>query len=188
MCSQAEASHAPRPAFRAPPQGPTFLEKTAGVKTGEHGVHIFKYTFFFTSSLPSFSLWGALAAAFSAARNPTRPARAARPYGPGGVGDLSARAAAQHMSETLGQQVIIDNRPSAGGVLAAEMVAKAEPDGHTMLLLNNQQAISVPLFKSLPYDPLRDFQCVSSVGRFSLVILVAPDAPVQDAERSHRAG
>jgi tripartite-type tricarboxylate transporter receptor subunit TctC len=115
--------------------------------------------------------------AFAADTYPTRPVRLVVPFGPGGVGDLSSRAVAQHMSETLGQQVIIDNRPSAGGVVAAEMVAKAEPDGHTILLLNNQQAISVPLFKSLPYDPLRDFQGVSSVGRFSLVILVVPDAP-----------
>jgi tripartite-type tricarboxylate transporter receptor subunit TctC len=141
-------------------------------------VHILRFNTRLLSYFAHFALCMALTAnAFAAESYPTRPVRLVVPFGPGGVGDLSARAAAQHMSETLGQQVIIDNRPSAGGVLAAEMVAKAEPDGHTMLLLNNQQAISVPLFKSLPYDPLRDFQCVSSVGRFSLVILVAPDAP-----------
>ncbi|MGZ5165110.1 MAG: Bug family tripartite tricarboxylate transporter substrate binding protein, partial [Burkholderiales bacterium] len=88
-----------------------------------------------------FALCVALTAnVFAAESYPTRPVRLVVPFGPGGVGDLSARAVAQHMSETLGQQVIIDNRPSAGGVVAAEMVAKAEPDGHTMLLLNNQQA------------------------------------------------
>lgn len=113
---------------------------------------------------------------FAAEHYPARPLRIVVPFGPGGVGDLSARAVAQKMSDTLGQQVIIDNRPSAGGVVAAEMVAKAEPDGHTMLLLNNQQAVSVSLFKSLPYNPLRDFQPVSSIGSFSLVILVTPDS------------
>jgi len=118
-----------------------------------------------------------IAPASAAERFPARPLRIVVPFGPGGVGDLSARAVAQKMTETLAQQVIIDNRPSAGGVVAAEMVAKAEPDGHTMLLLNNQQAVSVSLFKSLPYDPLRDFQAVSSIGSFSLVILVTPDAP-----------
>jgi tripartite-type tricarboxylate transporter receptor subunit TctC len=93
------------------------------------------------------------------------------------VGDLTARVVAHKVSELLAQQMIVDNRPSAGGVVAAEMVAKAEPDGHTMLLLNNQQAVSAALFKSLPYDPLRDFQPVSTVGNFSLVVLVSPGSP-----------
>jgi tripartite-type tricarboxylate transporter receptor subunit TctC len=105
---------------------------------------------------------------------PSRPLRIVVPFAPGGVGDLTARVVAQKMSEGLGQQMIVDNRPSAGGVLAAEMVAKAEPDGHTMLLLNNQQALSVSLFKSLPYDPVRDFQAVSTVGSFGLAMLVGP--------------
>lgn len=108
---------------------------------------------------------------------PSRPLRLVVPFGPGGVGDLTARAVAQKMAESLGQQVIIDNRPSAGGVVAAEMVAKAEPDGHTLLLLNNQQAVSVSLFKSLPYDPLRDFYPVSTIGSFSLAVLAATNSP-----------
>ena len=108
---------------------------------------------------------------------PSRPMRIVVPFAPGGVGDLTARVVAQKMSELLGQQMIADNRPSAGGVVAAEMVAKAEPDGHTMLLLNNQQAVSVALFKSLPYDPVRDFQPISNVGTFSLVLLAAPNSP-----------
>jgi tripartite-type tricarboxylate transporter receptor subunit TctC len=108
---------------------------------------------------------------------PSRPLRIVVPFAPGGVGDLTARVVSQKVGEILGQQMIVDNRPSAGGVVAAEMVAKAEPDGHTMLLLNNQQAVSVALFKSLPYDPLRDFEPVSTVGNFSLVILANPGAP-----------
>ena len=110
---------------------------------------------------------------------PSRPLRIVVPFGPGGVGDLTARVLAQKMGENIGQQVIVDNRPSAGGVVAAEMVAKAEPDGHTMLLLNNQQALSVSLFRSLPYDPLRDYQPISTVGSFSLAILVAPNSPLK---------
>ena len=115
--------------------------------------------------------------ALGAERFPTRPLRLIVPFGPGGVGDLTARAVAQKITEPLGQQVIIDNRPSAGGVVAAEIVAKAEPDGHTLLLLNNQQALSVSLFKSLSYDPLRDFAPISTIGTFSLAVLVAPNSP-----------
>jgi tripartite-type tricarboxylate transporter receptor subunit TctC len=117
--------------------------------------------------------------ALAAESYPSRPLRIVVPFGPGGVGDLTARVLAQKLSESMGQQAIIDNRPSAGGVVAAEMVAKAEPDGHTLLLLNNQQALSVSLFKSLPYDPLRDFQPISTVGSFSLAILVAPGSPLK---------
>jgi tripartite-type tricarboxylate transporter receptor subunit TctC len=115
--------------------------------------------------------------AVAADKYPLRPLRIVVPFAPGGVGDLTARVVAHKVSELLAQQMIVDNRPSAGGVVAAEMVAKAEPDGHTMLLLNNQQAVSVALFKSLPYDPLRDFQLVSTVGNFSLVLLVIPGSP-----------
>jgi tripartite-type tricarboxylate transporter receptor subunit TctC len=115
--------------------------------------------------------------AVAADKYPSRPLRIVVPFAPGGVGDLTGRVVAHKVSELLGQQVIVDNRPSAGGVVAAEMVAKAEPDGHTMLLLNNQQAVSVALFKSLPYDPLRDFQPVSTVGNFSLVLLVSSGSP-----------
>jgi tripartite-type tricarboxylate transporter receptor subunit TctC len=125
----------------------------------------------------------ALAAAAAQAQNyPTKPIRFLVPFGPGGVGDLTARVAAQKMSASLGQQVIIDNRPGAGGIVAAQLVAKAEPDGYTMLLLNNQHAVSMALFKSLPYDTLKDFAPVSPLGTFSLVLLVNPDATIKSAK------
>ena len=78
---------------------------------------------------------------------PTKPIRLVVPFGPGGVGDITARTVAQKMGETMGQQIIIDNRPSAGGVVAAEMVARAEPDGNTLMLLNNANAESIAMFK-----------------------------------------
>ena len=118
----------------------------------------------------------------TAERYPSRPLRLVVPFGPGGVADLTSRSIAPKMAESLGQQVIIDNRPSAGGVVAAEMVAKAEPDGHTLLLLNNQQALSVSLFKSLPYDPLRDFAPISTVGSFSLAVLVGANSPYKSVK------
>ncbi len=121
-------------------------------------------------------------AAWGAESYPVRPIRFLVPFGPGGVGDITARVVAQKMSELLGQQVITDNRPGAGGIVASQVVAKAEPDGYTMLLLNNQHAISMALFKSLPYDTLRDFAPVGSLGTFSLVLMVNPDSPLKSAK------
>jgi tripartite-type tricarboxylate transporter receptor subunit TctC len=121
----------------------------------------------------------ALAAASAAGAQsfPARPMRLVVPFGPGGVGDITARAVAQRMGDAMGQQVIIDNRPSAGGIVASELVAKAEPDGHTMLLMNNTNAVSATLFRKLPYDTVRDFATVSTIGAFSIVVLVSPETP-----------
>ena len=113
---------------------------------------------------------------------PARPIRFLVPFGPGGVGDITSRAVAQKLSAALGQQVIVDNRPSAGGIVATEIVAKAEPDGHTLLLLNNAHAVSAALFKSLPYDTVRDFAPISTISTFSIVLLVSPDSPLRSVK------
>ncbi len=113
------------------------------------------------------------------AHYPAKPIRFVVPFGPGGVGDITARTVAQKMGEAMGQQIVIDNRPSAGGIVAAEMVARAEPDGYTLMLLNNANAVSMAMFKSLPYDTLKDYAMVSTIAAFSLGVLVAPDAPVK---------
>jgi tripartite-type tricarboxylate transporter receptor subunit TctC len=119
-------------------------------------------------------------AGFAAAQDfPRKPIRFVVPFGPGGVGDLTARTVAQKMGETMGQQIIIDNRPSAGGVVAAEMVARAEPDGYTLMLLNNANAVSMAMFRKLPYDTLNDFAMVSTLGAFRAGLLVSPDSPVK---------
>ncbi|MGQ0546775.1 MAG: tripartite tricarboxylate transporter substrate-binding protein [Betaproteobacteria bacterium] len=105
------------------------------------------------------------------------------PFGPGGVADITARVVAPKMAEGLGQQVVVENKPSAGGILAGQEVARAEPDGHTLLLINNGTAVSKALFKSLPYEPA-NFAMISTIGFFPLVILADPKAPlkgVQDA-------
>ena len=125
----------------------------------------------------------ALASGVASAQGyPSKPIRLVVPFGPGGVGDLTARVVAQKMSEKMGQQVIIDNRPSAGGIVAAELVAKSEPDGYTLMLLNNTNAVSAAMFKKLPYNTLRDFATVTTIGAFSLGLLVAPNAPVKSAK------
>ena len=102
---------------------------------------------------------------------PTKPVRIVLPFGPGGVADITTRTIAPHLTQGLGQQVVVENMPGAGGIRAAETVARAEPDGHTLLLLTNGNAVSQALFKSLPYDPVNDFAMISTVGYFSLVIV-----------------
>lgn len=111
---------------------------------------------------------------------PAKPIRLLVPFGPGGVGDITSRAVMQKMSESIGQQIIIDNRPSAGGIVATELVAKSEPDGYTLYLMNNTNAVSAAMFRKLPYDVVRDFAMVSTIGGFSLVVLVSPDSPVRN--------
>jgi tripartite-type tricarboxylate transporter receptor subunit TctC len=124
----------------------------------------------------------ALAAAATSAMAqgyPTKPVRIVVPFGPGGVADISARAVAQKMGESMGQQVIVENKPSAGGILASETVAKAEPDGYALLFITNGNSVSESLFKSLPYNSVRDFAPVSTVGFFYFVFVVKNDSDIK---------
>ena len=107
----------------------------------------------------------------------SKPLRIVVPFGAGGVADLTARTVAQKLSESLGQAVLIDNKPGAGGVVAGDAVAKADPDGHTLLLISNATAVSAGLFKTLPFDTLRDFAPVSTLGYFDLAVITPSDSP-----------
>ena len=111
---------------------------------------------------------GARAQAF-----PARTIRVVVPFGAGGLADLTARVVAERLGQALGQAVVVDNRPGAGGVAAGEAVARAEPDGHTLLLISNGTAVSASLFKSLPFDTLRDFAPISTLATFDIVITCA---------------
>lgn len=108
---------------------------------------------------------------------PSKPIRVVVPFGAGGVADLTARAVGQKLSEVVGQPVVIDNRPGAGGAVAGELVARAEPDGHTLLLMSNATAVSAGLFKSLPYNPRTDFAPVSLLGLFDMAVVVPANSP-----------
>jgi tripartite-type tricarboxylate transporter receptor subunit TctC len=121
-------------------------------------------------------LFAALLTAGAAHAFPTKPVRIVVPFGPGGVADITARVVAPKMAESLGQQVLIENKPSAGGIVAGQEVARAEPDGHTLLLISNGTAVSKALFKSLPYEP-SGFGMISTIGFFPLVILADPKSP-----------
>lgn len=113
-------------------------------------------------------------AATAQAAFPSRPLRIVVPNAPGGAADLTARAVGQKISEALGQPVVIDNKPGAGGVVAGDTVAKAAPDGYTLLLISSGTAVSASLFKSLPFDTVKDFIPVAPLASFDLVI-VAPE-------------
>jgi tripartite-type tricarboxylate transporter receptor subunit TctC len=101
------------------------------------------------------------------------------PFGPGGVADLTVRMVAQKMALSMKQPIIVENRPGAGGVVAASTVAKATPDGYTLLLMSNATAVTVNLFKKLPYDTQKDFTPISTLGYFDLALVVNKKLPVK---------
>jgi len=111
--------------------------------------------------------------AWAQSRFPERAITLIVPFAPGGIADLTARAVAEQMTRSLGQPVVVDNRPSAGSIVGSQAVAVARPDGHTLLLISNANAVSVGLFKKLPYDPLKDFVPISTLGFFDLGLFVA---------------
>jgi tripartite-type tricarboxylate transporter receptor subunit TctC len=102
---------------------------------------------------------------------PAKPVRVVVPFGPGGIADTSLRIVAEKLTGELGQQVVVENQPGAGGITAAMNALKAPADGYTLALLTNGTAISVPLFKKLRFDPLTDFTPVSSVAFFDFVLV-----------------
>ena len=96
---------------------------------------------------------------------PTRPVRVVVPFSPGGAVDGPMRVIAQELSKRLGQQVFIENKPGAGATIGSDKVAKSAPDGYTLLLASQTNAISASLYRSLPFDPVEDFTPISLIGR-----------------------
>ena len=110
---------------------------------------------------------------------PNRPIRLILPYGPGGVSDITARTIGPRLSEILGQPVVIENRPGGASIPATDMVAKAAPDGYTIVLATTAMAANNYLFKTLPYDVQKDFAPVTLVGVVPTVLVVHPDMPAK---------
>ena len=110
---------------------------------------------------------------------PNRPIRLIVGFGAGGLADITMRIVAEKLGERLGQRVIVDNRPGAGGAVAAQAAASAAPDGYTLIVLSIGTAISVSLIKSLPFDPVKDFTPVSSVAYFDLLLLTNASSPIR---------
>ena len=108
---------------------------------------------------------------------PDKPVRIVVPFAAGGVADITVRVVADRLGGKLGARFYIENQPGAGGIAAARTVIAAAPDGYTLALLSNGTAVSVSLFDHLPYDPLRDFEPVSSLGFFDFVFATNADSP-----------
>src|SRR4030081_1205164 len=107
--------------------------------------------------------------AHAEARYPDKAVRIVLPFAAGGVADITARIIAEKLGDRLGQSFYVENQPGAGGISAARTVISSAPDGYTLALLSNGTAVSVSLFKKLPFDPLRDFEPFSSLGFFDFI-------------------
>ncbi len=104
------------------------------------------------------------------------------PFAPGGIADLTARAVAKEMSASLKQPIVVDNKPSAGAIVGSQHVARAAPDGLTLLLMSNANAVSAGLFRKLPFDAINDFAPITTLGFFDLALFVAADSPLKTVD------
>jgi len=126
----------------------------------------------------------AMGVASSAAQNyPSRPVTFITPFAAGSVTDATARMIALHLQGALGQPFIVENRAGAGGLVAAQAVSRANPDGHTLLITTNSTHSAAPgLFKNVPYDPIKDFTAVARIGSFPSLIAVHPGQPINSMQ------
>jgi tripartite-type tricarboxylate transporter receptor subunit TctC len=126
---------------------------------------------------------GLAAAGAHAQTYPSKPIRMVVPFTPGGTTDILARTVGQKLGEAWGQPVVVDNRPGAGGNIGSELVAKAPPDGYTLLMGTiSTHAINASLYRRLPFDPTRDFAPVSRVGTLPNILIVHPSVPVKSVK------
>ena len=124
-----------------------------------------------------------LAPALHAADNfPTRPIRMIIPSGAGGITDIIGRSIAPRLSDSLGQQVVIDNRPGASGILGTGIVAKSTPDGYTLLMVFPSHTVNQSLFKDVPYDTAKDFAPITLVSAVSPVLIVGVQSPARSVK------
>ena len=113
---------------------------------------------------------------------PTKPIRIVVPFAAGGVTDLLGRTVARKLSADLGQQVVVDNRPGAGGNIGTELVAKSPADGYTLLVVPSSFSINPSLYDKVPYDALKDFEPVSIIASYAMVLMTHPSVPVRSVK------
>ncbi len=126
-------------------------------------------------------LWSTVAAA-QPAQYPAKPIRIIVPQSAGGSTDLTARLVAQKLSDALGQPVVVDNRPGAGSIIGTDLVAKATPDGYTLLVVASSITINPSLHKKLPFDPIRDLAPITQLSAFPNMLVVHPAVPVKTVQ------
>jgi tripartite-type tricarboxylate transporter receptor subunit TctC len=126
-------------------------------------------------------VWGMALDAFAQPAYPSKPIRIVVPFAAGGPADTTARTLASRLTEALGQQVIVDNRGGAGGIIGIDMVAKAPPDGHSVTLMSSSIAIFPSVHKTMPYDLFRDLIAVTDVLSAPFSLVVHPSLPVKSA-------
>jgi tripartite-type tricarboxylate transporter receptor subunit TctC len=123
-------------------------------------------------------MFAVLPAGFAGAQTwPSKPVRFILPFGAGGVADVTSRLVAEKLGEKLGQRFVVENMPGAGGIAAARAALAGGTDGHTVALITNGNAISSALFKSLPFDPVKDFAPISLIGTFDCLFVVNASSP-----------
>ena len=110
---------------------------------------------------------------------PVKPLRLIVPFPAGGGSDVIGRIVAQKLGDRFGQQVVVDNRAGAGGNIAAEISARAAPDGYTLFLLNSANLIAPSLYQRIAYDPVRDFAPITQIAYSPLFLVVHPSAPIK---------
>ncbi len=153
-----------------------FCTRISGMNKHQHlKLSIFKS--FVCASALTLGFAANFAHAQTAASFPNKTIKIVVPFGAGGIADLTARTVGAKMAEILGQAVVIENKPGAGGIAAGDLVAKSEPDGSTLLLMSNGTAVSANLFKSLPFDTVKDFAPVSTLGFFDIALVTKADSP-----------
>ena len=111
---------------------------------------------------------------------PSKAVRVVIPYPPGGPTDILGRLVAQRLSERLGQSFVVENRPGASGMIGADTVAKAQPDGHTLLINASLHVINPSLYSKMPHDPIKDFAPVSQIADVPLVLVVNQENPAKN--------
>jgi tripartite-type tricarboxylate transporter receptor subunit TctC len=126
------------------------------------------------AALAALSAWTATAAEY-----PARPVRLVVAFAPGGSVDVVARVLAQKLGERWKQQVVVDNRPGAGGNVSAEIVARAQPDGYTLYMTSAALVVNPSLYEAVPYDPVRDYSPISLVATVQSVLVAHPALPVK---------
>jgi len=113
---------------------------------------------------------------------PSKPVKIVVPFGPGGFTDVVARILGVKLSESLGQPVVIENRPGAGSMIGSDQVAKSAPDGHTLLIVSSTHVISPWIYKSVPYDPIKAFVPVTKLVDSPYVLLTNPKVPAKNVQ------